>query len=173
MSRALGKQWYVVYAQAKLEAKASMQLHNQGFETYLPLYKKLSRHARKTREVKAPLFPRYFFIELDLNVDRWRCVNSTRGVSSLVMTNPLAPQFVSQEVIENLRSQEDNDGLVSLASLELFKQGDQVRIIEGPFKDRVAIFKKMSDQHRVEVFLNFLNKDVCMQIEACAVEKAA
>ena len=63
--------------------------------------------------------------------------------------------------------------MVSLAALDLFKVGQQVRILEGAFAGHVAIYQKMMDKQRVEILINFLNQDVCMQMSAHAVEKAA
>ena len=104
-------------------------------------------------------------------VDRWRCVKSTRGVCHLLSREPtLGPCSISSEVVESLRSQED-DGVVSLASLGLFRQGEQIKIVQGPFADQVAIFQKMTNDQRVEVLLNFLNKDIFVHLEKSAVEK--
>ena len=43
------------------------------------------RHARKILNVRAPLFPGYLFVSLDLTRDRWRSINSTYGVLGLIM----------------------------------------------------------------------------------------
>lgn len=168
-----GKQWYAVYCQAKKEMTARDQLENQGFEAYLPLYKKLTSHARQTRECDAPLFPRYLFVSFDVDCDQWRVVNSTRGIVGLVNFNSEKPRFIPPRVIHELRATQDDAGLVSLAALELFKPGEPIRILEGAFAGHIAVYQKMTDQQRVEVLINFLNQDVCMQLPVYAVEKAA
>ncbi len=72
--------WYAVRTQPNQEARAEHQLQRQGFATFLPRIGKSVRHARKLRQVRAPLFPGYLFVQLDLTRDRWRAVNSTYGV---------------------------------------------------------------------------------------------
>ncbi len=62
-----------------------INLIRQGFEIYLPRYLKRRRHARKVDVVAAPLFPRYVFINIDMATQRWRPIQSTFGVSHLVM----------------------------------------------------------------------------------------
>ncbi len=79
-----GQRWYVVQSQPSAEAKAVFHLNRQGFETYLPRYLKRRRHARRVETIAAPLFPRYLFVAIDLNAQRWRSVFSTVGVSRLV-----------------------------------------------------------------------------------------
>lgn len=164
------KHWYVVYCQAQKELFAQDQLKNQGFDAYLPLYKKMVTHARQVCERHAPLFPRYLFVSFDVDGQQWRSVNSTRGVVGLVNFNHERPIAVPDAIIQQLRATEVDD-LVSLAALELFRPGEPVRILEGAFRGHVAVYQKMSDKQRVEVLIHFLNQDVQLQLPVCAVEK--
>jgi transcriptional antiterminator RfaH len=66
--------WYVVQSQPNAENKAIAHLERQGFTTYLPHYLKRRRHARRVDIVPAPLFPRYFFVAIDMTVQRWRSI---------------------------------------------------------------------------------------------------
>ena len=77
------ERWFLVHTQPKSERKAEMHLGAQGFRTHLPTIQKTIRHARQLRTVRAPLFPRYLFLILDPQRDRWLSVQSTVGVSSL------------------------------------------------------------------------------------------
>lgn len=76
--------WYVVQTHARAERKAAFHLERQGFTVYLPQYLKRWRHARKTEMRRAPLFPRYLFVTMDMAQARWRAIRSTIGVSALV-----------------------------------------------------------------------------------------
>ena len=73
------ERWYVVHTAPNGEARATAHLRRQGFETFMPRFAKLRRHARRTEKILAPLFPRYLFIQMNLSVDRWRAVNGTVG----------------------------------------------------------------------------------------------
>jgi transcriptional antiterminator RfaH len=66
------KRWYVVHTQARQEARAEVNLRRQDFEVWLPMIRCVRRHARKVDSTFAPLFPRYFFIRLDLTSQPWR-----------------------------------------------------------------------------------------------------
>ncbi len=167
------RQWYVAYCQAQKEQFATQQLLTQGFSVYLPRYKKITYRSRQVREVESPLFPRYLFVGFDCNNEQWRSINSTRGVIKLVMQSGEKPRAVPNSVIYKLQETEDEAGLVSLAALELFKVGEQVRILEGAFAGCVATYQRMTDKQRVEILLYFLNQNVRIQVPVYAVEKAA
>ncbi len=165
------KQWFVVYTQPLKEAIAQQHLTEQDFEAYLPRYKKTRRHARKVDEILAPLFPRYLFIGIDLEVDRWRSVLGTRGVSYLLMTDG-QPTVVPSRIIEALKDQETNDGLVPINSMALFIKCDKVRVLEGAFKEYIAVFEKMDDKQRVQLLLNCLGREVNISLPSYVVEAA-
>src|SRR5258705_10706704 len=95
------ERWYAVHTLPFAEARAEGQLHRQGFRTFQPKRHKTVRHARRLSTVEAPFFPRYLFIGLDLARDRWRSVNSTFGVSRLVMWGD-QPHPVPHGVVEAL-----------------------------------------------------------------------
>ena len=70
----LEPRWFVAHTQPNAEAKAAAHLMRQGFGVYVPRYLKRRRHARKIDIVAAPLFPRYLFVAVDLNAQRWRSI---------------------------------------------------------------------------------------------------
>ena len=165
------KQWFVVHTQSCKENLAVQQLSQQGFEVYLPQFKKTRRHARKVHEVLAPLFPRYLFIGVDLETDRWRSINGTKGVAYILMNGDL-PAVVPTDVIDNLKAQETNEGILPIGSLSLFSKGDMVRILEGAFKEYTAIFERLNDNQRVQLLLNFLGRTMKIVLPIYTIEAA-
>jgi len=165
------KQWFVVHTQPSKESVAQKHLSEQGFEAYMPKFKKTRRHARKVEEILAPLFPRYLFVGIDLEVDQWRSVQGTRGVSYLLVQDN-QPAIVPSEIIQGLKNQENADGLVSIDDLRFFTKGDKVRVLDGAFKDYVAVFEKMDDKQRVQLLLSCLGREVNVYLPAHAVEAA-
>jgi transcription antitermination factor NusG len=110
-----GERWYAVYAQPYWESTAQLRLRAQNFRSFVPLHSKTVHHARKRQTILAPLFPRYLFIVLDLKRDRWRAVNSTRGVASLIMQEGL-PAPVRSGVVESLLASSTSEGEVLFCS---------------------------------------------------------
>jgi hypothetical protein len=70
------ERWFLVHTLPHNERRAELHLGAQGFRTHFPTIEKTIRHARQLRTVRAPLFPRYIFLILDLGRDRWLSVGS-------------------------------------------------------------------------------------------------
>ncbi|MDP2193133.1 MAG: transcription termination/antitermination NusG family protein [Alphaproteobacteria bacterium] len=164
--------WCVAQTQPLKEHVAQQHLLDQGYDVYMPRFKKVCRHARKVEEKLVPLFPRYLFVGIDPNTARWRSINGTRGVSHLLMSHGLRPACVPPRIIDELRAQEIGSGIVPVTSLMSFASGDQVRILEGAFADQIAIFESIDDKTRVQLLLNFMGREMKMTLPTYAVEAA-
>lgn len=162
--------WYAVYTQPGKESLAAQQLRNQGFEVYLPQYQKLRRHAGRTDIVATALFPRYLFVGLDTQRQRWRSVNGTRGVVGLVMFGD-KPTPVPAPVIEEIRGREDETGHVRLNG-PAFRRGQALRIMEGPMTDTQAIFEEQLDGNRAILLVSLLGRLVRARLPLRQVEAA-
>jgi transcriptional antiterminator RfaH len=162
------KQWYVVNTKTREEAKALFNLKRQGFNSYLPQYKKNRRHARRTDTVLAPLFPKYLFVEFDLDMENWSCINSTVGVSRLIKFGSL-PTSVPTNLINQIRAREDEEGMVSLNRYLKIQKGDEVTIITGAFKEYTGVFDCQDDTARIIVLLNLMGRDVRVRIPSSAI----
>lgn len=157
--------WFVVQTQTHSEMRASQHLKRQGFETYLPRYLKRRRHARKVDTVAVPLFPRYLFVAIDLQSQRWRSVHSTIGVSRLV-TNGNEPMALVESVIDTLRRREDASGFIRFDSTPSFLAGDRIRIAAGAFADAFGLFEGLGDRARVAVLLDLLGRKVRVMLDS-------
>ena len=166
------KKWYVVHTHSLGESKAIFHLMRQGFETYLPQYKKTRRHARKVDVVARPLFPRYLFVALDMSKDRWWSVESTVGVSHLVC-NGEEPTSLPDRVVDALRAREDTDGYCAMSFLDAFKKGQKVEVSDGPLSQFIGIFDTISDTERVYILLNLMGREVRVRVPAQAVKISA
>jgi transcriptional antiterminator RfaH len=164
--------WCVAHTQPLKELVAQQHLLDQGYEVYMPRFKKTVRHARKVEEKLVPLFPRYIFIGMDLDSARWRSVNGTRGVSHLLMSNDLNPATVLTWIIDDLRAQEVGGGIVPVASLVSFVKGDKVRVLDGAFADQMMVFESMDDKSRVQLLLTFMGREMKITLPTYALEAA-
>lgn len=158
------KRWHVVYTRANCEEKAAHHLRNQNFETYLPRYRKTRRHARRVEEVLRPLFPRYLFVRLDLDAERWRVVHGTIGVSHMIGQGD-SPTPVPESVIATITVREETQGIVRLDSPK-FREGEPLRIECGPFAEQVGLFEKMADEKRVFLLLDLMGRQVRIKTPA-------
>jgi transcription elongation factor/antiterminator RfaH len=157
-----GTRWYAVHTQPNREFRAKHQLENQAFEVFLPKRLKTVRHARRLTNSTAAFFPRYLFIRLDLTQHRWRSVNGTFGVSSLVMQGEM-PRPVPCGVVEAMIASVDAAGLLCLE--QNLTLGAQVRLAAGPFAEKLGILDRLDDSGRVRVLLEIMGGTVPVRLE--------
>ena len=171
MTQASVARWYVVQTQTHGENKASINLARQNFDIYFPRYLKRRRHARRVETVLAPLFPRYLFVSVDMQVQRWRSIQSTFGVARLVChgDNPVP---VPVQVIDDLKRREDSHGLILLDQRPKFAIGDRVQIHDGVFASHLGLYEGMNDDERVTVLLDLLGRKVKVTLDLDAVAAA-
>ena len=134
-------------------------LLNQGFDAYLPRYVTLRRHARRVDYVATPLFPRYLFVLLDITVQRWRAIQSTVGVVRIVCHGD-RPAALPPGIVDEIRSREDANGMVKITDPATLRNGQAVRIVDGPLSDYCGIFERVADDHRVALLLQILGRQV-------------
>ena len=157
-----GERWFVVHSLPHREWGAKGHLENQGYRTFLPRRLKTRRHARKLETVLAPLFPRYLFIALELNRDRWRPVNGTFGVSRLIMDGE-RPRPVPRGVVEALVAASDARDVLCFDGGGLLKIGERFQVLAGPFADKFGVLERLGDHGRVRLLLEIMGG--CVPVE--------
>jgi len=162
--------WYVVHTKPKQEARAFLNLEQQGFICFLPTIPKKRVKSKAFEMVSEPLFSRYLFIELDttLSGKSWAPIRSTWGVSKLV-TFGNEPARVNPDLIDLLREQENT---LSQSPLSQYQPGDIVRIKEGPFKGLEAVYQLDDGEMRAMVLIELLQKPTRLQVDISNIQKA-
>lgn len=161
------KRWYVAQTLVRAEERARINLERQGFEAYLPRYQRERRHARRRDLIKAPLFPGYIFVHLDLEAQTWRSINGTFGVSQLVSFGE-RPAAVPDGVVEEIAARENKDGLIRLQPRS-FHKGEALRIVSGALSECFGLFERMADRDRVILLLDLLGRKVRVKAPMAAL----
>jgi len=165
-----GERWFAARVLPHRETTAQINLQRQGLRSFAPKVPRTVRHARVLRNVLAPLFPGYIFVILDLSIQRWRAVNSTIGVASLIMGVD-RPTPVPMGVVEALVISSEASGLVRLdGGLEI---GQEVRILSGPFAETLCRLVHLDEKGRVRVLLEIMGGQVPVQLDRRQVAPAA
>jgi transcriptional antiterminator RfaH len=153
-----GERWYVAMTAPRKERLAESQLDNQLYRSFLPLQLETRRHARKFTTVLAPVFPRYIFVILDLERQRWRSVNGTFGVQRLI-TDGERPLAVAPGIVETLVQSSDRRGALIYRGDEL-AIGEKVKLVSGPFAGSLGILQRLDGAGRVQILLSLLGGPV-------------
>jgi len=162
--------WYAVHTHIRQEDRAENNLKASGIETFCPKF----RDHRVNQFTGAPiymikhLFPRYLFAKFVVNSSLHK-VSFMRGVASVVSFGG-NPAPIDDEIIDFIRSQSKEDGLVSVG--QPISVGDQVIIKDGLFKNLVGIFdRNTKDSDRVLILLANVNYHGHVAIERERIRK--
>jgi len=167
----MGK-WYLIMTKPHKDSYAEKQLNNQGYITYRPLIVKEKRIKGQIKKIEESLFPRYLFVQLEMGVDDWSSIRSTRGVLNIVSFGN-KPTEVPDKVIAVLKKNEEINIKLAM-QLDCFKCGEKVIIEYGPFAGLEALFDRYKQgNERVIVLLNILNNMASLTLLADEVKKLA
>ena len=146
--------WAVARLAPHQERLALNHLERAGFMTYLPRLREWRRSHGRRIETRPPLFPGYSFFVVEA---QWHAARWSIGVIGLIM-NGIQPARVPDNVIAEIRGREV-DGLIELAPPPALRRGARVRILRGPFWDRLAIYTDTKPRERVEILLKLLGSE--------------
>ena len=165
------ERWYVVYTQPRAEERALWHLRNQGFHCFLPKLQRLRRHARRSVAALEPMFPRYLFTLFDSTKMRWRAINGSRGVVSL-LTQDSNPIPVAAGVVESLLATADAEQVVPVAVLQHLSKGRKVRIMSGALEGQLAEIEELTQNGtaRVHLLMSLFGKLATLHVPAYAIE---
>jgi len=158
--------WYVVATKPRQERVAKDNLERQGFTTYLPTITQNKRRRGAWVHVTEPLFPGYLFVFLAMGEDDSAPIRSTIGCIGLVRFGavyaPLPAAF-----IENLEVLAQENTLPRA----LFKSGDKVKLISGPFAGLEAVYDMAKGEDRARVLLEVLGRVQRLTVDLGALDK--
>lgn len=159
--------WFVVKSLPRKELLAKQHLQRQEFETYLPLLASSVTTLRATGATRlAAFFPGYLFVRLDLSKDRWRSVNGTIGVSSILQTGGM-PTPVPLGLVELLQTRTSATG--QLGFEDQFAPGAAIRIVGGPFDRLFGVFQALDGEGRARVLLEIMGRPIAVSLPRVSI----
>jgi transcription antitermination factor NusG len=149
--------WYVASTHRGAEDRAEQHIIRQGFRCFVPRQIRTVRHARRQIEKRSAFFPGYLFVAFDLMRDRWRSLNGTMGVRSLV-TQADRPVCCPPGLVEHFLDLTDDDGVLNFEPS--FTLGQSVRVVRGPFSSLSGRLVQLSSNGRVQILLEIMNGNI-------------
>lgn len=159
--------WFVAQLKPNGLALAQRNLVRQKFETFVPE----RMENRRSAMVRRPLFPGYLFVRFDPTRHGWQAINSTRGVTRLLLNDPRRPAPLPAQFMGGLIARCDDKGLV--LPPETFAAGDRIRVIAGPFAELVTTVDSLDKDDRLRVLIDLMGQKVRTSIPRANVEKVA
>jgi transcriptional antiterminator RfaH len=110
-----------------------------------------------------PLFPRYLFLQIDVEEQSVAPVRSTVGVTDIVRFGAEYATVLDKIVQELMNRAEPETGLHRLRK-PLFERGVHVRVSEGAFSGLDGVFECYEGEERVLILLEMLGRQTRVRI---------
>jgi hypothetical protein len=150
--------WWVAWVRSRQEKGLARHLagHDVGF--YLPQAKKQTLRAGRTFVSSLPLFPGYLFFR-GPEAARLEALRSNLIVQLLPV---LDQEELQRELVGLWRLQQSGASLVSLPFLEV---GDEVEVMDGPFRGWTGRVLREKGRLRLVVSITLLRQSVAAEMD--------
>lgn len=164
--------WYVVHTYSGYENKVASNLrttienrnlHNLFEDVQVPVEKVEEISDGKTKEVERKLFPGYVFIKMVYTDESWYVVKNIRGCTGFVGPESKPVPLSEEEALKM--------GVESKVVEVPYQVGDMVRVIDGPFEDRVVRVEEIDlNNGTISVITQMMGQDTPVELELDEVE---
>lgn len=162
--------WYLVYTKPKQENIALLNLQQQGFNAYLPLYKNIKGTPSGDLFAFEAMFPRYVFFQPVSAGQSISPARSTRGVVSIVSFGHV-PALVKADTLLMIEQFENIRNNAEFAEVSPMQPGKLVRFKSCALKGLQGLVQSVSKK-RVAVLLALLGQDQLIYVEHSQLELA-
>jgi transcription termination/antitermination protein NusG len=172
-----GRSWYVIHCYSGYENKVrynleqrieSMGMKDKIFDVIVPTEEEIEVKDGKRRTVERRVFPGYILVQMLLTEDSWYVVRNTPGVTGFVGMGNTPTALRPEEVQQILKRMEAEAPKIKVT----FKQGQKVRIVDGPFNDFVGTVSEIDmDRAKVRVMVSFFGRETPVELDFLQVEK--
>jgi len=120
------------------------------------------------RTVAKKILPGYVLVQMKMSDQSWNIVRNTPGVTGFVGSENKPIPLQEEEVDQILKQMTAETPRVKVG----FKQGQSVRVIDGPFTDFVGIVDELiTGKGKVKVLLSLFGRDTPVELDFLQVEK--
>ncbi len=169
--------WYVLHTYSGYEDNVarnlrqrieSMGMEDKIFQVVVPREKKIRVKNGQRRTIEERLFPGYVLVDMLVTEDSWYVVRNTPNVTGFVGSGT-TPTPVSDDEIERLFKRMGEDEPKYKIDVT---EGDQVKIMDGPFKDFEGKISEVNDSKgTVKVLVNVFGRETPVELDYLQIRK--
>lgn len=160
--------WYLAYTKPRQEHIAQINLEQQAFDAYLPLYKKFKKTEQGPVPLFEPMFPRYILFRPGRPEQSISTVRNTKGIATVVRFG-FEPAMLQDELVQDIRLLEQDRNQATLQDISNLKAGQTVRLNHTVLGGIEGLIQNVSSK-RVAVLLEILGRPTLVQLAHHQVE---
>lgn len=179
----MARQWYVVHTYSGYEQKVKAALEERiralgkqecFGEILVPSEKVVELIKGKKKTSSRKFFPGYILVNMELNDETWHIVKSTPKVTGFVggALDPSSVPPISEAEVREITHQME-EGAVKPKPKVSFEEGEQVKVIDGPFQDFNGVVEEVKpDKGKLRVLISIFGRATPVELDCVQVEKA-
>ncbi len=126
----------------------------------------------KKRTIKKKFFPGYILIKMVMNKKTWHLVKDTDKVTGFVGGTLDNPAAISSEEANYMLGQVE-DGVKKPRTSIDFTEGEEVKVIEGPFASFVGTIEAVNEKGKVRVNVSIFGRPTPVELDFTQIEKVS
>lgn len=174
------KLWYVVNTYSGHESKVkenlemrteSMGMENNIFRVVIPETKEVEIKDGVKKEKTKKMFPGYVLVEMIMSDEAWYAVRNTPGVTGFIGSSGKGakPIPLSSAEIDKILASE---GMSRLDLENDLKEGDSVKIVDGPFKEMYGKVQNIDlENQKLNVLIDLFGQETPVEVELAQISK--
>ncbi len=171
------KNWFAIHTYSGYEERVkknleqrikSMDSGDEIFQVIIPTEEEVEIKSGQKRSIQKKILPGYVLVEMVMSDRTWAIARNTPAVTGFVGSGgkpvPLQPNEVEQ-ILKRMRAEAPK---IKIG----FRQGQSVRVTDGPFTDFVGIVDEVStEKGKVKVLLSLFGRETPVELDFLQVEK--
>ena len=146
------------------------KITNEIEEVFVPYEKVVEMRNNKKRIKEKMFFPGYVLIKMNLNVNTKYIVENSPGVLSFVGPKGKNPVPLRDDEIKRIFGEVERKEGLEVVEI-LFKNGDAVKVVAGPFIDFTGFVESVNeDKQKVKVTVSIFGRPTPIELDFFQIE---
>lgn len=171
--------WYIVHAQTSFEARAKSSLdeaivrakkEDEFGDILIPVESVVELVKGQKKSTERKFFPGYMLVQMVLTDENWHLVKSTPRITGFV-GNARKPPAIPRKEVDRIMGQMV-EGRQQAKPKYSFKEGDNVRVIDGPFANFNGTVEEVKpEKSKLRVLVSIFGRATPVELDFIQVEK--
>jgi transcriptional antiterminator NusG len=171
--------WYIVHTYSGFESRVKLTLQEKiksfGKEEFfgqiiVPTEQVVELVKGKKKTSSRKFYPGYIMVQMALTDETWHIVQDTDKVTGFLGGN-MKPVPISEEEVQRIITRME-DGRERPKPKFLFEEGDEVRVIDGPFNNFNGMVEEVkADKAKLKVLISIFGRSTPVELDFVQVTK--
>jgi len=171
------RRWYAIHTYSGYEDNVARNLiqrvetlgfENKIFNVLVPKEKKIRIKGGKRETIEEKIYPGYVLVEMLVDDDSWYIVRNTPNVTGFIGAGTVPTPLSQAEVDDLLKRTGAQEPTYQLD----LAPGDQIKIIDGPFKDFDGKVSEVdAERGRLKVLVTIFGRETPVELDFLQVRK--